>query len=53
MATKKKGLGKGLDALLGDAFAAAAETRKVNQADAKNFAPANLLGKKKQQGSNQ
>lgn len=39
MATKKKGLGKGLDALLGDAFAAASETRKINQADAKNYAP--------------
>lgn len=39
MAIKKKGLGKGLDALLGDAFAAASETRKVNQADAKTYAP--------------
>lgn len=29
MATKKKGLGKGLDALLGDAFSAASEVRKV------------------------
>jgi ParB family chromosome partitioning protein len=29
MASKKKGLGKGLDALLGDAFSAASEVRKV------------------------
>lgn len=39
MASKKKGLGKGLDALLGDAFASAAKTRKINQADAQAFAP--------------
>lgn len=42
---KKKGLGKGLDALLGDAFSAASKKRQINQADARSFAPAQMRSK--------
>lgn len=42
---KKKGLGKGLDALLGDAFSAASKKRQINQADASSFAPAQMRSK--------